>query len=173
MRGLACPPPGTAPRPVDQGSWWLERPLTSEERPTENLKVFSPDRQGQNLAMAVAHVPDPLDIGVASVSSGEVSRGEKMAPRGTDPVSHLTEITVVYEANQQNLPTVDNDGANSANFRCGVICRCNFFLFRGQKMGKSLYAHVRPGLGMVVSGLVGGNYDTNMSKGHLPRVIYH
>ena len=28
---------------------------------------------------------------------GEVSRGEKMAPRGTDPVSYVTEFTSVYE----------------------------------------------------------------------------
>ena len=32
---------------------------------------------------------------------GEVSREEKMALRGTDPESHITEYTLVYEDNNQ------------------------------------------------------------------------
>jgi len=31
---------------------------------------------------------------------GEISRGEKMALRGTDPESYITEYTLVYEDNQ-------------------------------------------------------------------------
>jgi len=33
------------------------------------------------------------------IDSGEVLRGEKMAPRGTDPATYITEYTVIYEDN--------------------------------------------------------------------------
>ena len=44
-------------------------------------------------------IPPPLKVqnGAKPQPNGEVSRGEKMAVRGTDPKSYITQYTSVYE----------------------------------------------------------------------------
>ena len=56
--------------------------------------VKTPKRVGSRTGPRVI---DSGLVGLWWLASGEVSRGEKMLYSGTDPVSYITEYTLVYE----------------------------------------------------------------------------
>ena len=52
---------------------------------------------------------------------GEISRGEKMTLRGTDPASYVTEYTLVYEDYQVPADIADNKTTDKTTLHPGIL----------------------------------------------------